>query len=209
MAVRRIILVEGVDDEHVIKHLCGTRGVPELDQVKSHGGIDRLLESFPVLLKASQEGDIVGVVVDADTDLASRWQSLRNHLIRLEYTAPDDPLPGGTILEPPAETLLPRVGIWIMPDNRRQGILEDFLRFLVPEDSLLFQHVLNSVTSIPENERRFTASVQPKATIHTWLAWQAEPGKSLGTAITARFLDPTVPQVDELVSWLTALFFPR
>jgi len=41
-----------------------------------------------------------------------------------------------------------------------------------------------------------------------WLAWQQEPGKPLGTAITARFLDPTVAQVDVLVSWLNRLYFP-
>jgi len=44
--------------------------------------------------------------------------------------------------------------------------------------------------------------------MHTWLAWQEEPGKPLGTAITAKFLDANVAQVDVLVAWLKALFFP-
>ncbi|MGO8750061.1 MAG: DUF3226 domain-containing protein [Thermoguttaceae bacterium] len=43
--------------------------------------------------------------------------------------------------------------------------------------------------------------------IHTWLAWQKKPGKPLGIAIRERFLDPNVPQVDVLVSWLKRLFF--
>ena len=38
MANRRILLVEGVDDEHVMKHICGNHGIPELDEVKQHGG---------------------------------------------------------------------------------------------------------------------------------------------------------------------------
>jgi len=80
MAAKRILLVEGTDDEHVLKHLCGNRGIPRLDDVKSHGGVDQLLESFPVRLKASDDGDIVGIVIDADTDLAARWQSLRGRL---------------------------------------------------------------------------------------------------------------------------------
>jgi len=208
MSAKRILLVEGVDDEHVIKHLCGNRNGPQLD-IKGHGGVDRLLDSIPVRLKASEDGDIVGVVIDADTDIHSRWQSLRNILIRLGYqTVTDNPSPDGSIFDPPMGTLLPRVGIWMMPDNQSQGILEDFLRFLIPTGSLLFDHVASSVAAIPEGERRFTLLAEPKALIHTWLAWQAEPGKPLGTSITARYLDPDVAQVDILISWLNRLFPP-
>ncbi len=207
MAIKKILLVEGVDDEHVLKHLCGNRGGPYLDQIKAHGGVDQLLDSFPVRLKASEDGDIVGLVIDADTDLGSRWESLRDRLIKVGYEGvPDYPAPAGTILDPPAGKLLPRVGIWMMPDNRSKGILEDFLGFLVPEGSLLFKHVKSSVATIPSGERLFRQLAEPKAIIHTWLAWQDEPGKPLGTAITCRYLDPEVSQVDVLVSWLNRLF---
>ncbi|WP_423224303.1 DUF3226 domain-containing protein [Candidatus Amarolinea aalborgensis] len=209
MAAKRILLVEGDDDEHVLKHLCGNRGVPQLDEIKPLKGINRLLDSISTRLRASEDGDIVGVVIDADIDLSSRWHSLRNRLISVGYRGvPEDPLPDGTILDPPDDQLLPRVGIWIMPDNQTTGILEDFLRFLVPIESPLFKHVLSSVAAIPEGERRFTQLAEPKAIIHTWLAWQVEPGKPLGTAITARYLDPDVAQVDILVSWLKRLYFP-
>ena len=208
MAAKKILLVEGSDDEFVLKHLCGNRGGPRLDEVKSRGGVDELLGSFPVHLKASEDGDIVGMVIDADTDLSARWQSLRNRLILVGYPGvPENPSPDGTILDPPADALLPRVGVWIMPDNQTTGILEDFLRFLVPSESPLFRHVQSSVAAIPEAERRFTHLAEPKAIIHTWLAWQEEPSKPLGTAITARYLDPDVAQVDVLVSWLKRLFF--
>jgi len=208
MAGKRILLVEGVDDEHVIKHLCGNRGGPQLD-VNRYDGVDRLLDGFPVRLKASEGGEIVGMVIDADTNVAARWASLRNRLLKLGYdTVPNDPAPDGTVLEPPSGTLLPRVGIWMMPDNRNKGILEDFLRFLIPEGSRLFEHVKSSVANIPEGEVRFGELDEPKALLHTWLAWQKEPGKPLGIAITARCLDPDVPEVDVFVSWLNRLFSP-
>ncbi|MGA2033564.1 MAG: DUF3226 domain-containing protein, partial [Thermoguttaceae bacterium] len=193
---------------HVLKHICGNRGITPLDELKPHGSVDTLLESIPVRLKASEDGDIVGVVIDADTDVKARWQSLRDRLINVGYqNVPADPTPDGSILDPPPQTLLPRVGIWIMPDNQTNGILEDFLRFLVPQGGALFNHVRSSVTRIPEADRRFGPLAEPKAIIHTWLAWQEEPGKPLGTAITARFLDANVAQVDVLVSWLKRLFF--
>jgi hypothetical protein len=205
----KVLLVEGTDDEHVIKHVCGNRGVAHLDKFIPHGNVEKLLSSIPVRLKASEEGDIVGVVIDADTDLTARWQSLRDRLAGVGYQdVPEEPAPHGTIVEPPVETLLPRAGIWIMPDNRTSGILEHFVRFLVPQESRLFSHVESSVAAIPEDERRFGPLDKPKAIIHTWLAWQQEPGKPMGTAITARFLDANVAEVDLLVAWLNRLFFP-
>lgn len=210
MASEKILLVEGEDDKHVLKHLCGSREFDRIDEIKSHRGVEKLLESFPLRLKASEEGDSVGMVIDADTDLAARWRSLRDRLIDLGYQGVGkDPDPQGTVLEPPPDRLLPRVGIWIMPDNRTTGILEDFLLFLVPPDSRLYAHVQASIDSIPNGEQGFKALDKPKAELHTWLAWQKKPGKPLGTAITAKFLDPNVPQVDILIAWLRRLYTLR
>lgn len=208
MPGKKILLVEGIDDEHVLKHLCGQRGVGKLDEIKPQGSVEQLLENFPVRLKES-EIEILGVVLDADTDLEGRWDALKHRLKQAGYGGvPDHPAANGTILDPPPNTLLPRFGVWIMPDNQSKGILEDFLRFLVPTGSRLFEHVKSSVAGIPEEDRRFSQLAEPKAIIHTWLAWQEEPGKPLGTAITAKFLNPNVTQVDILVGWLKRLFFP-
>lgn len=207
MAGKNILLVEGKDDEHVLKHLCDKRNLGWIDEIEPKGSVEALLESIPVRLKTSLGKDNrVGVVIDADTDLAARWQSLRDRVTGLGYRLPEQPDPTGTVLAPPADTFLPRVGIWIMPDNRTPGILEDFLAFLVPPDSPLCAHVRASVEAIPQGERRFKDPDKPKAIIHTWLAWQKEPGKPLGTAITARFLDPNLPQADGLVAWLKRLY---
>jgi len=207
MPGKKILLVEGTDDEHVLKHICGERGVGPLDEIKPQGDVTRLLENFPVRLKES-DIEALGVVIDADTDLTARWQSLRDRLVRAGYqSVPAEPSPAGTIISSPKDTLLPAVGVWIMPDNQAAGILEDFLRFLVPAGSRLFAHVESSVANIPAEEQRFAPLARPKAIIHTWLAWQAEPGRPLGTSITARFLDSNVAQVDALVRWLNDLFF--
>lgn len=209
MGGKWVLLVEGVDDEHVMKHICGNRGLPPIEEIKPHGGVDELVRSFPVRLKES-DIEALGVVIDANSNITSRWESVRNPLIEKGYAGvPEDPSPEGTVIGPPPNTILPRVGVWIMPDNRTPGILEDFLRFLVPESSALLNHAEASVAGIPADERRFAEKDKPKALIHTYLAWQEEPGRPLGTAITARFLDPDVPQVDVLVGWLTRLFAPE
>ena len=208
MPGKKVLLVEGEDDKHVIKNICGNRGVKRLDEIAPQNSVERLLENFPVRLKQS-DIEALGIVLDADTDLAGRWAALRHRLAQAGYTGvPEQPAAAGTILPPPPNSLLPRFGVWMMPDNRSQGILEHFLEFLVPTGSRLFEHVKTSIASIPEGERRFPERAGQKAIIHTWLAWQEKPGKPLGMAITARFLDPNVTQVDVLVAWLKALFFP-
>lgn len=178
-----------------------------LDDINPQGSVDRLLENIPVRLKQS-DVEVLGVVIDADTDLVARWHAMRDRLEKVGYqNIPMNPAPDGTILAPPPNTLLPRFGVWLMPDNQNHGILEDFLHFLVPAGSQLFEHVKTSVANIPRDEQLFSQLAKSKAIIHTWLAWQKDPGKPLGTAITARFLNPNVVQVDVFVDWLKRLFF--
>lgn len=203
----KVLLVEGPDDKHVVIHLCKNMKVPPPDKIKPQEGIQNLLGTLPVELKGSSI-EVLGVIVDANSDLSSRWQALRDRLLEAGYfDIPDSPDPAGIILEAPLNSpLLPRFGAWIMPDNQANGTLENFLLSLVPEDSILYHHVDKSINSIPEGERRFSVSDTPKAMIHTWLAWQKNPGLRMGTAIDTRAFNLDVPQVKAFISWLTKLF---
>ena len=207
MAGQKILLVEGTDDEHVLKHICGNRGIPHFDDVRPHDGYQDLLEDFFTQLRAStNEGDSVGVVIDADENPDARWQSIHDRLIQAGYqNVPAQPDPNGMIIDPLGESLLPRAGVWIMPDNGTHGNLENFLFSLVPQQDLLLAHATDVVESLPVGMQRFSDKDKPKAVMHTWLAWQSSPGRPYGTAITAGFLDPNVPQADVLVSWLRRL----
>lgn len=209
MGGQRILLVEGKDDEHVIKNLCGARELPQL-VFHNKEGFESLIESLPVQLKSSgPNDDTVGVVVDADEDAGRRWEDLRMCLTRAGYSrVPRDPLRDGMVLDAETGTaLLPRVGVWMMPDNANSGQLENFLEFLIPsEHRRLAVHVDQSIESIPGEFMFFAPNKKAKAKIHTWLAWQRDPGKPLGQAISARYLDADVPQVDVFVAWIKRLF---
>ena len=91
-----------------------------------------------------------------------------------------------------------------MADNRNSGKLETLLLSMIPEDDDLFEHATGCMESIANP--RFGEKDREKALVHTWLAWQANPGRPYGTAITAGFLNHEVPEVDALVSWLRTLF---
>lgn len=199
MPIRKL-LVEGNDDLHVVKSLCMAYDVPEVFTIVDKKGISNLQETLPTELKAS-ELEALGILVDADTDLAARWQSLRATLTGAGYSVPRQPVPKGTILR---ENERPTVGIWLMPDNQLPGLLENFVSELIPDHDKLWPHAQNSVTNLPE--QRFPEVARAKANIHTWLAWQEEPGKPMGTAITARYLDPDSAHAQGFVNWLRALF---
>lgn len=116
---------------------------------------------------------------------------------------PEVPDPSGTIID---DESLPRLGVWIMPDNVLPGMLEDYMAFLVPDGDPLLVRAGNCVDEIPAEERRFAAVHRSKALIHTWLSWQEDPGTPLGLAITKRYFESEARYVSEFLAWLTRLF---
>ena len=70
MTGRKVLMVEGGDDEHVLKHICGKWEVGPLNEIRPVGDCDRLLAQIPVQAKLlNRQGDVMGVVIDADVNL--------------------------------------------------------------------------------------------------------------------------------------------
>jgi hypothetical protein len=206
------LLVEGEDDQHIVWHLCTQHRLPETFTVEvpeSGGGITALLDGLTNRIKAP-DLRILGIMVDADENLSARWQSLRDRLQNRDklqdriYAVPATPPYEGWISTEPH---LPRVGIWLMPDNRLPGILEDFAARLIPANDRLLRKAEVVLQEIErEGLRRYSPSHRTKALIHPWLAWQEIPGQRMGTAITARSLQHDGPLALEFVGWLRQLF---
>ncbi len=235
MAENRILLVEGTDDLHVLGHIFLNQnievvtenrvwkveekkrvgritireqeGVDKLKNRLNENAFDNLLEDLPVELKGS-EVVAVGIIVDADLNVKARWESLANRLKDLKYEdVPDLPKAGGTIC---AGKDLPKIGVWLMPDNSLPGMLEDFVKLLVPDESQnLFERAIEAVESIPKEERLFlteNSDKTAKAQIHTYLAWQSRPGVPYGIAIREKFLNAGSQNAESLMTWIKELF---
>jgi hypothetical protein len=203
MADRLLLVVEGPDDKHVIYAIVTRHDFKPEFEVKDEGGYETLRDRLSPRLKPGGDLERLGIVVDADTDASARWQSIKGVLERSGYAnVPDEPDLTGTVVD---HEILPRVGVWIMPDNSHLGMIEDFLRFLVPENDSLIGRARACLDDIPVEERRF-GQRHSKALIHTWLAWQAAPGTPLGQAITKRYFETEGPRVSSFLGWLTRLF---
>jgi len=199
----KVLMVEGTDDQHVIWSLLKHHDVPQVFEVEQKGGVERLLSTFPVQLKASNV-NAVGVVLDADVDLSGRWESIRSKLDTIGYV--------GCPAQPPAEGLvltqeeLPRFGAWLMPDNSLPGMLEDFVCHLIPDKDGLWPHCQEVLAAIPKDLREFADIHTCKAQIHTWLAWKADPGTPMGLAITKKYLSADASAAKGFLAWLNRLF---
>jgi hypothetical protein len=197
-----ILLVKGIDDLHVVSSLLAARGFPDAFKISAKGGVDRVLDTLPVQIKATGT-ERVGIVIDADVNISGRWGAVRAILERAGYDPPRDPPADGLVL---SQGGLPRVAVWIMPDNQVPGMLEHFIECLIPKDDILYPKARDSVASLEGNERRFSDAHEMKANVHTWLAWQADPGTPLGLAITKQYLSSDRPSADRFIAWLDRCF---
>lgn len=195
------LLVEGMADKHFLRYLLENQGIllNENFEIQECGGVESLLrESLPTHLLGSY--DAIGVVVDADLNLRARWESIRNRLLEREYDPPLEPAYDGVILT----SRMPAIGVWLMPDNSLPGILEDFAKEMIPADDDLWPIAEARVASLPE-PRRFADTMQRKAEIHTWLAWQSEPGTPLGLAVAKKYFRANTHLVHRFVNWVQLL----
>lgn len=199
----RVLWVEGKDDQAVVYGLCVAHSLPEIFEVQLRGGVETLLNGLGLALRG-EPIERLGVMVDANGDANARWSEVAR-IARAEGYAvfPDAPEIGGTII--PASEALPRLGVWIMPDNGSPGALEDFAALLVPEDDVLWERAGEAVDAIPEHDRLFPASRRSKAHMHTWLSWQEQPGSPMGQAIGKGDLDAHAPAAQRFVGWLRRL----
>ena len=199
MSKGRILLVEGRSDERVVRHLSRHHGVDQGFGIKAKEGYAKLLQSLKLEVKVSGVRAL-GIVADANDDIHARWQEIAGKLERAGVDAPKQPKRGGVVIEG-----RPRIGVWLMPDNRKIGELEDFVQTLIPGDDPLWPRARKYVADIPEEHREFKRAKRLKAQIHAWLAVQKQPGL-IGAAIGERRLDPDAPAATAFVNWLRRLF---
>ena len=97
----------------------------------------------------------LGVIVNADANLNSRWDSLKTVLTKAKYPTLRKKKHdrNGTII--PSTDVLPQVGVWLMPNNRDAGMLEDYLKSWIPKEDPLLIQAEKCVDEVPETESRF------------------------------------------------------
>ena len=210
---KRLLLVEGVNDKHVVMHLW--KRLIKSDPpfcILEKGGIPQLLPSIPVEIDVRRR-EVLGIVVDADDDVSCRWKAVANRLRRAGIDVPAKLDPAGVVIEGKPHEDAPRVGIWLMPDNASTGELEDFVAKMVPSNDRVWpmskdyiEEILCADRKFPEGEiRKFSEGKILRAQIYAWLAAREDP-RQMGLAIKAEDLDIDGALCGRFTGWLQELF---
>jgi len=222
MTARRLLLLEDREDLHLVAALLKQRQPkprqPERAIAREHvewtlldasasaiklevkiRGVDEMLKGLATQFKETGI-ERMAAVLDADESVDGRWQAIAQRLRDMGHpNPPAQPDRLGTVVDFPDGR---KFGVWIMPDNKLPGMLEDFLAFLVPHHDKLLPRVDAFLDGIPKEEKLFQTQHLTKARIHAWLAVQKSPGRSIGTAVTDRVLDPDVAAASSYRDWL-------
>jgi hypothetical protein len=172
-------------------------------------GLEDLLKEASLYTELNTSGRrAFAVVMDAETKPTSAWNRVRQfasnatpQFKNIPQTMPET----GLILENENGV---NVGLWVMPDNKSAGMLEDWLRRLVPDEhSALWGHAVASVTTArSEFGAGCRDAVLSKAHLHAHLSWQDPPGERIGAAIASKTLDPNSPSALPFVAWFNKVF---
>jgi len=210
------LLVEGSSELRVIPELVEAQGIswPESEigsqvpYIDDSGGVANILKAGTLSGEFKASGlQRLGVIVDANGNPSGRWDSIRQRcgselpdMADLPEQVPED----GFVQQREDGSWF---GVWIMPDNRHQGALEEFLLGLVPDDAdELVDYARHCVDGARERGATLRDADVTKSVVHTWLAWQEQPGPQLHEAVMRRLLDPRHPQSQQFISWFTRLF---
>ena len=171
----RLLLVEGSDDKKVIETLTKAGGLDLDFEIREQQGFSGVINVVRTIWQ-SYGLQAIGIIVDADENLTSQWgilsESLRTHPVMREL--PDESEAGGTVFPG-----IPRLGIWVMPDNSNSGELEDFIYRMIPQPDKIWprseKYIDDIIDDIPEVDRPFPEHKSLKAKVHAWMATRSRP----------------------------------
>ena len=203
------LLVEGEEDKRIIPELMEKNGIPwekreEPVYIKPCDGYENI--DVNLISTALQKSGLkaLGIIIDADDNFDQRWTSIRNACLKSIPDIPEE-LPITGLVHPTDSGI--KFGVWIMPDNQTQGMLETFLTYLIPdEDEPLWQYAKEVATEAQNRGATFINSHFDNASIYSWLAWQNPPGRQLHDAVKQKIFNPTHPQAQSFVNWFKQLY---
>lgn len=214
----RLLLVEGVNDCHAVFQLMWlvTKTAPVFG-IHECGNDEKALENLAARLVSSvSKQKALGLILDSDIEGVNAGQVIQSRLDQLRprvgefYPLPDVFPEGGLILDPLAtrqgSDRLPRLGVWLMPNNRAHGMFEDLLiEALLDEVKVYTTAVVNKAKA--DRIATFKDIHLSKAVIRTYMAWQDPPDiQYLGIAIKKKTFENIEAKCKQFIQWLEHLF---
>lgn len=214
-----VLLVEGAADKLFFEHLCRLLSLEVSVKVNvptdfegNYNTKGAVLNTVPLLIDQMLDGRVnrLSVVIDADllqhgggqlATLQRFTDIVRSHGFRQRSRVGE----AGGYLFSHTDGLEP-IGLWIMPDNEHDGIIEEFIKTCVSESQE--ERFRRSVELLDASVKPFLFNPvhRAKAEVAGWLAWQKIPGQGIFSVIRDGLIDPRCASFSRLSNWLKATF---
>lgn len=213
------LLVEGEADTRFFSACCREIGLDDVwvgpPQEFSGAGTGKgnAISLLPDLIDEMEQGQVTRLAIIVDADYAKTGglgyeetlKKIQGILALKGYKIPkavDGHKGGRNFVHSDG---LPDVGLWIMPDNKNPGFLEDFIRVsLVATENKLFAVASSTVRGL--DRPKFKPLHVSKADVATWLAWQSIPGQGLNSVIGSKLLNFKKGLGKEFADWLKLIY---
>lgn len=224
--VPNVLLVEGSNDKTFFENLCKIHKLNVHVKVKNprdllttqntfnskRGVIDSLEELLPLLEDADSSIQKIALILDADITGEHRggfqetMEQIKEKTSNFGYEKKHKYINKGIEI-PHSDSAMNSLGVWVMPDNKSDGTIEDWIKHkILDSESQLFNHACQTVGKL--TNKKFSQNSITKAEIATWLAWQNQPGRTIAYALKEgeELLDVNHESFKELITWLKAFF---
>lgn len=215
---QQILLVEGPADQTFYDAACREAGRPKVKVTTPNSlgapvaSKTNAIHRLPLLVKQLEDGSVtnLGIVVDADYQVehglgfAGTLDKIRDQLNLHGFERETRLVSSG--FEFLHSDGLPSVGAWIMPDNKNEGMLEDFIQSVISdaEQSALHKTACAAVSRL--SHPLFKPIHRSKAEVATWLAWQQAPGAGLENVIGNGLINFAMQRYAQFQQWLHHVF---
>ena len=215
---KRILLVEGEADKSFFEIICKKLGLHTIvevaapkDLTQARNGKWHAIKLLPILIKylADEEMELTHLAIVVDADRVADGNGYKNTIDKVtEFVAQE-----GYALNPNSvagllfnhDEDLADFGLWVMPNNCDEGMLEDWIKNCVhSNEHELFTHAQEVVGEL--SPRKFKPIHCSKAEVATWLAWQEQPGHGLYRIVEDELIDTNSAPYNELSTWLNHIY---
>lgn len=203
---RKLLLVEGKDEENFFKIFLRKHNINEV-QIIEIGGKDQLNhESLTVLKNTPGFDELISlaIVQDADKNADTRFQSIRNYLRGSNLNAPDKV----STFTSQGQNL--RIGIFIIPDGKNKGMLESLCLSTVIKDNETMTRCFNEFTDCLKQISDLNNGLPKPKNIHkaylrAFLSAMEEDTPSLGIATQKGYWNLNSDRLAPLLNFLKKL----
>jgi hypothetical protein len=220
--MNQFILTEGLGDKDFIIGLLKKIGkahvdcFPPKDIGGPSNGIDNVVKVIPLVINkiVAGEASSVAILIDADYTgienggFTSRRKQVTDILANNGYVIPPltpTTISAGEVFNHPKYSA--PIGLFIMPNHKDDGMLEDLLKQLVTQSPHveILSHAITAVKTLPStlfNQILHTS----KAEVNAFLSWQRKPPARSSACIEHSIFDASSPAISGLIGWVNSIF---